>query len=131
MLLICLLFLFRITLSELIGNKLEKNPVQTQSLKEHNEENKKSVLESMDQFYYPLEYFQSGIHGIELGGRFSYTQQLSRQVITELQDLSVRLEYSLDNEKYPCESYYDYVCGRQRPLFTTLGKIKMCSRKLT
>lgn len=125
MLLISLLLFIGFTSSELIANKLEKNAVGTHYLQEEQHEaNGKSTLESRDQFYYPFEHFQSGVHGVELGDRFSYTRQLSRQVITELQDLSVRLQHSIDNEKYPCESYYDYVCGRQRPLFTTLGEIR-------
>lgn len=116
------LFLPNLTFSALSANQSWKSFVNENNLKQMSDLNGKTVLEAKDHFYYPIEYFQFGVQGVEMGDRFAYTQQLSRQVTNELKSLVLRLQHSIDIEKYPCESYYDYVCGLQQPLFTILGK---------
>ncbi|XP_034485720.1 uncharacterized protein LOC117790392 [Drosophila innubila] len=48
-------------------------------------------------------------------------EHLSELQIKELIDLAKRLETSINPEKYACDSYYDYVCSRNRPLFSVMG----------
>lgn len=42
--------------------------------------------------------------------------------IQEMHNIASRLNYSINTEKYACDNYYDYVCSRNRPLFSVLGK---------
>jgi len=51
-----------------------------------------------------------------------YVRHLSELRIRELEKLSVRIQGSINTEKYACESYFDYVCSRNRPLFSIMGK---------
>ncbi|XP_030369835.1 uncharacterized protein LOC115620638 [Scaptodrosophila lebanonensis] len=55
--------------------------------------------------------------------QIAYTRHLSDLRIRELQDLAVRLNHSINTEKYACENYFDYVCSRNRPLFSIMGHI--------
>lgn len=59
----------------------------------------------------------------------TYDQQLSEQRIQELHNMAIRLIHSIDMNKHACDGYFDYVCGRSRPLFTVLGKAKKKTRK--
>ncbi|XP_013102261.2 uncharacterized protein LOC106083657 [Stomoxys calcitrans] len=52
--------------------------------------------------------------------RESYLSELRMQ---ELHNIAIRLEHSIDADKNPCESYFDYVCGRNRPLFSIMGHL--------
>lgn len=54
--------------------------------------------------------------------QIAYTGYLSELRIQELHNMAIRLEHSIDMDKFACESYFDYVCGRNRPLFSILGK---------
>jgi len=56
--------------------------------------------------------------------QISYTGRLSELRIKELNELAMRLEYSINPEKYACDSYFDYVCSRNRPLFSVMGKFR-------
>jgi len=53
----------------------------------------------------------------------SYVRHLSELRIKELKDLAVRLQNSINPDKYACESYFDYVCSRNRPLFSIMGML--------
>ncbi|XP_068157247.1 uncharacterized protein [Drosophila tropicalis] len=35
--------------------------------------------------------------------------------------MAIRLNNSINSQKYACESYYDYVCSENRPLFSVMG----------
>ncbi|XP_061393849.1 uncharacterized protein LOC133329392 [Musca vetustissima] len=48
---------------------------------------------------------------------------LSELRVQELHNIAIRLEHSVDADKRACESYYDYVCGRNRPLFSIMGHL--------
>ncbi|EDW95633.1 uncharacterized protein LOC6535265 [Drosophila yakuba] len=50
-----------------------------------------------------------------------YVRHLSKLRIRELEKLAVRMQGSINNEKYACENYFDYVCSRNRPLFSIMG----------
>lgn len=50
-----------------------------------------------------------------------YYGHLSELRIQELNQLATRLELSINSEKYACDSYFDYVCSRNRPLFSIMG----------
>ncbi|CAD6993493.1 unnamed protein product [Ceratitis capitata] len=39
----------------------------------------------------------------------------------ELETLALRINASVNPERMPCESFYDYVCSYNKPLFTILG----------
>ncbi|KAH8369415.1 hypothetical protein KR009_010311 [Drosophila setifemur] len=51
----------------------------------------------------------------------AYVRNLSELRIKELEDLAIRLQHSINPEKYACESYFDYVCSRNKPLFSIMG----------
>ncbi|ALC45988.1 CG1092, partial [Drosophila busckii] len=53
----------------------------------------------------------------------AYTRHLSELRIKELHELAKRMELSINSEKYACDSFYDYVCSRNRPLFSIMGHI--------
>ncbi|GBP12060.1 hypothetical protein EVAR_73904_1 [Eumeta japonica] len=53
--------------------------------------------------------------------QIGYSRYLSELRIQELRNMAIRLEHSIDMDKFVCESYFDYVCGRNRPLFSILG----------
>ncbi|KAH8407918.1 hypothetical protein KR222_000800, partial [Zaprionus bogoriensis] len=53
--------------------------------------------------------------------QIAYRGHLSELRIKELSDLALRLEHSINLEKYACDSYFDYVCSRNRPLFSVMG----------
>ncbi|KAM7359429.1 uncharacterized protein ACRADG_012591 [Cochliomyia hominivorax] len=55
--------------------------------------------------------------------QISYRGYLSELRIQELHNMAIRLEHSIDMDKFACESYFDYVCGRNRPLFSILGHL--------
>ncbi|XP_075147917.1 uncharacterized protein LOC142221920 [Haematobia irritans] len=48
---------------------------------------------------------------------------LSKSRSDELQRIAQLLGDSIDADKNPCESYFDYVCGRNRPLFSVMGHL--------
>uniref|UniRef100_A0A1I8NJD5 Peptidase M13 N-terminal domain-containing protein n=1 Tax=Musca domestica TaxID=7370 RepID=A0A1I8NJD5_MUSDO len=48
---------------------------------------------------------------------------LSELRVQELHNIAIRLEHSIDADKSACESYFDYVCGRNRPLFSVMGHL--------
>lgn len=50
-----------------------------------------------------------------------YKGHLSELRIQELNQLATRMELSINTEKYACDSYYDYVCSRNKPLFSIMG----------
>ncbi|EDV47754.1 uncharacterized protein LOC6552085 [Drosophila erecta] len=50
-----------------------------------------------------------------------YVRHLSELRIRELEKLAVRMQSSINSEKYACDSYFDYVCSRNRPLFSVMG----------
>ncbi|XP_017057002.1 uncharacterized protein LOC108098532 [Drosophila ficusphila] len=50
-----------------------------------------------------------------------YVRHLSELRIKELESLAARLRLSINPEKYACENYFDYVCSRNRPLFSIMG----------
>lgn len=52
----------------------------------------------------------------------AYVRHLSELRIKDLEGLAMRLQRSINPEKYACESYYDYVCSRNRPLFSIMGR---------
>uniref|UniRef100_A0A1A9ZT47 Peptidase M13 N-terminal domain-containing protein n=1 Tax=Glossina pallidipes TaxID=7398 RepID=A0A1A9ZT47_GLOPL len=53
----------------------------------------------------------------------SYMHRLSEFHKQELHNIAIRLEHSIDADKYVCDGYFDYVCGRNRPLFSILGHL--------
>lgn len=53
--------------------------------------------------------------------QIAYSRYLSELRIQELHNMAIRLEHSIDMDKFVCESYFDYVCGRNRPLFSIMG----------
>ncbi|XP_037808517.1 uncharacterized protein LOC119601575 [Lucilia sericata] len=55
--------------------------------------------------------------------QIAYTGYMSELRIQELHNMAIRLEHSIDMDKFACESYFDYVCGRNRPLFSILGHL--------
>ncbi|XP_043655110.1 uncharacterized protein LOC122621341 isoform X1 [Drosophila teissieri] len=55
--------------------------------------------------------------------QIGYVRHLSKLRIRELEKLAVRMQGSINNEKYACESYFDYVCSRNRPLFSIMGNM--------
>ncbi|XP_016950738.1 uncharacterized protein LOC108024993 [Drosophila biarmipes] len=56
-----------------------------------------------------------------------YVRHLSELRIKELKDLAVRVQNSVNADKYACESYFDYVCSRNRPLFSIMGHLPQVS----
>lgn len=52
----------------------------------------------------------------------AYVRHLSELRIKDLEALAMRLQRSINPEKYACESYYDYVCSRNQPLFSIMGR---------
>ncbi|KAH8354537.1 hypothetical protein KR084_000904 [Drosophila pseudotakahashii] len=50
-----------------------------------------------------------------------YVRHLSVLRIKELEDLAARMRNSINTDKYACDSYFDYVCSRNRPLFSIMG----------
>ncbi|XP_016991403.1 uncharacterized protein LOC108053305 [Drosophila rhopaloa] len=60
-------------------------------------------------------------------GQVAFVRHLSGLRIKELQDLAVRMQDSINPEKYACESYFDYVCSRNRPLFSIMGHMPQMS----
>ncbi|XP_017081607.1 uncharacterized protein LOC108114934 [Drosophila eugracilis] len=50
-----------------------------------------------------------------------YVRHLSELRIKGLEDLAVHIQSSINTDKYACESYFDYVCSRNRPLFSIIG----------
>ncbi|KAH8295032.1 hypothetical protein KR018_006278 [Drosophila ironensis] len=57
----------------------------------------------------------------------AYVRHLSELRIKELEDIAFRLQQSINPEKYACESYFDYVCSRNRPLFSIMGHMLQMS----
>ncbi|XP_060650837.1 uncharacterized protein LOC132787649 [Drosophila nasuta] len=55
--------------------------------------------------------------------QIAYRGHLSELRIKELNNLAQRMEQSINPEKYACDSYFDYVCSRNRPLFSIMGHI--------
>lgn len=53
--------------------------------------------------------------------QIAYTGHLSELRIKELSELAMRMEHSINAQKYACDSYYDHVCSRNRPLFSVMG----------
>ncbi|XP_017481541.1 PREDICTED: uncharacterized protein LOC108370672 [Rhagoletis zephyria] len=41
----------------------------------------------------------------------------------QLENLATRLHASINHNRLPCESFYDYVCSYNNPLFTVLGHL--------
>lgn len=54
--------------------------------------------------------------------QIAFTSDVLQLRIQELHNIAIRMEHSIDMDKFACESYFDYVCGRNRPLFSILGK---------
>lgn len=54
--------------------------------------------------------------------QIAYTGHLSELRIKELSQLAMRMEHSINAKKYACDSYYDHVCSRNRPLFSVMGR---------
>ncbi|KAH8359486.1 hypothetical protein KR093_006976 [Drosophila rubida] len=59
--------------------------------------------------------------------QIAYRGHLSELRIKELNQLALRLEQSINPEKYACNSYFDYVCSRNRPLFSVMGHMPQMS----
>ncbi|KAM8706905.1 hypothetical protein ACLKA7_011067 [Drosophila subpalustris] len=53
--------------------------------------------------------------------QIAFKGHLSELRIKELNELALRLEHSINPEKYACDNYFDYVCSRNRPLFSIMG----------
>ncbi|KAH8277462.1 hypothetical protein KR026_011217 [Drosophila bipectinata] len=56
-----------------------------------------------------------------------YVRHLSKLRIKDLEGLAMRLQRSINPEKYACESYFDYVCSRNKPLFSIMGHMPQMS----
>ncbi|EDW58464.1 uncharacterized protein [Drosophila virilis] len=68
--------------------------------------------------------------GVCLGAveaQIAYTGHLSELRIKELSHLAMRMEHSINSRKYACDSYYDHVCSRNRPLFSVMGHMPQSS----
>uniref|UniRef100_A0A0K8UJ77 Uncharacterized protein n=1 Tax=Bactrocera latifrons TaxID=174628 RepID=A0A0K8UJ77_BACLA len=48
---------------------------------------------------------------------------VSRARERQLEKLAIRINESVNPNRYPCESFYDYVCSYSKPLFTILGHL--------
>uniref|UniRef100_A0A0A1X481 Non-homologous end-joining factor 1 n=1 Tax=Zeugodacus cucurbitae TaxID=28588 RepID=A0A0A1X481_ZEUCU len=48
---------------------------------------------------------------------------VSRARERQLENLAKRINESVNPNRYPCESFYDYVCSYSKPLFTILGHL--------
>ncbi|BFF88879.1 uncharacterized protein DMAD_07768 [Drosophila madeirensis] len=57
----------------------------------------------------------------------AYVRHMSELRIKELNDLAIRIGDSINPEIYACDSYYDYVCSRNRPLFSIMGHMPQTS----
>ncbi|XP_037954530.1 uncharacterized protein LOC119684543 [Teleopsis dalmanni] len=57
-----------------------------------------------------------------VSGQIAYKGHLSDLRIKELDAMAKNLNESINLSKYPCESYFDYVCSRNRPLYSILGR---------
>ncbi|KAH8310958.1 hypothetical protein KR044_003592, partial [Drosophila immigrans] len=55
--------------------------------------------------------------------QIAYRGHLSELRIKELNEMALRLEQSVNPEKYACDSFFDYVCSRNRPLFSIMGHV--------
>lgn len=64
--------------------------------------------------------------GSAVEAQIPYRGHLSELRIKELNLLATRLELSINPEKYACDSYFDYVCSRNRPLFSIMGGYCVC-----
>jgi len=57
--------------------------------------------------------------------QIAYRGHLSELRIQELINMAKELENSINPEKYACDNYFDYVCSRNRPLFSIMGKKRL------
>lgn len=64
--------------------------------------------------------------GSAVVAQIPYSGHLSELRIKKLNLLATRLELSINPEKYACDSYFDYVCSRNRPLFSVMGGYCVC-----
>ncbi|EDV94555.1 uncharacterized protein LOC6567287 [Drosophila grimshawi] len=62
-----------------------------------------------------------------LEAQVPYERNLSKLRINELGNLAMQMEHSINAEKYACESYFDHVCSRNRPLFSIMGHMPQTS----
>ncbi|KAH8291976.1 hypothetical protein KR054_002854 [Drosophila jambulina] len=60
-------------------------------------------------------------------GQVAYVRNLSELRIKELENLAVRLQQTINHDKYACESYFDYVCSSNRTLFSIMGHMPKLS----